>query len=153
MIAPHHKTESSGCQPIKFTLPQDSILTKLVVLHIREGHRVLTQKKKTQPILFVTPRSGSQFGDSTLCQYWDSLLKRTAPFRHVTITSLRSAFVESYTAAYGVPEHEWEGAAAVMGNSVAQWHATYAPTLKQRRGQAAVDSYAAFTARVKAEHH
>ena len=34
-----------------------------------------------------------------------------------------------------------EGAAAIMGNSVAQWKATYAPTLKRRRAQEAADNF------------
>ena len=33
-----------------------------------------------------------------------------------------------------------EGAAAIMGNSVAQWRAVYAPTLKRRRAQEAADN-------------
>lgn len=147
MFSPHHKNTSRGFPPIEFTLPQ-GMLTRLLVIHIKEGHKLLT-KGKAQPMLFVTPCSGQEFSKSTFCQYWKALQERTAKgkFKPFTITSMRTSFVEAFTGAYGTSMDLWEGAATVMGNSTKQWHARYAPTLRQRRGQAAVDAHAGFRAR------
>lgn len=148
IFAPHHKNTHRGFPAIEVTLPK-GLLTDLLVIHIKEGHTLLT-KGKEQPMLFVTPSSGQPFSKSTICQYWSSLMDRTVhnEFQSCTITALRTAFVEGYTGAYGMPAEEWEGAANIMGNSSPAWHAHYAPTLRKRRSQAAADSHAVFRARI-----
>ena len=35
----------------------------------------------------------------------------------------------------------WVGAASIMGNSVRQWKASYAPTLRMRQAQLAMDTF------------
>jgi hypothetical protein len=56
----------------------------------------------------------------------------------------RTMFVEDYTSEYGVPPEFWDGAAAIMGNSVAQWGQSYNPSKIRRLAQRAVNAHAAY---------
>lgn len=53
----------------------------------------------------------------------------------------RTTYVED--AFEAMPPEHWRGAAAVMGNSVRQWHSSYSPKAKQRCINRAVAAQAA----------
>ena len=55
---------------VSFTLPPGN-LTKMLLAHIMEGHKMLTLEHSDPPVnLFVQPRSGLPFSDATLSQFW-----------------------------------------------------------------------------------
>lgn len=144
LIAPHHKNDRRGFDPIEVTYPK-GLLGRLFEIHINEGHRLLTDDE--QPMLFVSG-SGRAFNDTTFCHLWKKILMRS-PFEHFGASAIRSTFVEAYTGAYGMEPMHWEGAAAVMGNTTRQWRVTYAPVMRQREAQVAVDAHHEFRSRVQ----
>ena len=58
----------------------------------------------------------------------------------------RTMFVDEFSAAFGVLPKDWaEGAANIMGNTVEQWKASYAPKRKSRLAQLAIASHQLIT--------
>ena len=76
-------------------------------------------------------------------------MARTAPasLSYFRPTLARTIFVEDYTSNAGVAPEHWDGAAAVMGNSVRQWDATYNPSKRSRQAQGAVAQHGACMSR------
>lgn len=54
----------------------------------------------------------------------------------------RSLFVEAFTEANPQDHNLWEGAATMMGNSLAAWRRVYNPSRKRRLAQLAVNAHA-----------
>ena len=144
-VAPHHKTERrQGGKVLTYMLPQGSV-EELLLIHIKEGHAILCHHYgKDQPMLFMT-RSGSAYDDISFPQWWQSFFEsRWGPPVGVTYfppTKGRNLFVEHYMATTGNYPEEWEGAACAMGNSVKQWKEHYAPRMRDRLAQEAVNSH------------
>jgi hypothetical protein len=163
-VAPHHKNDRrSGVvsMTITYALPADA-LTRLMAVHIREGHQLLRAlHRKRQPRLFMS-NTGLEFADPKLGDlrfdvWWKaffhgklgpaSLMQRQAGAGAVPYfppSKGRNIFVEYYMATTGNshPGDSWEGAANAMGTSVKQWREFYAPTIRQRMAQQAVDGLA-----------
>lgn len=147
-IAPHHKTERKGFSAITFTLPE-GIFTKLLLLHIDYGHKLLTQfTGDHMPFLFAT-KSGKQFSAANFTQYWGILMKSAKDIPYFPPSLARTSFVDSYTSLFGEEPDAWEGAATVMGNTVKMWNEMYNPLKRGREAQDAVDRHVDFAERVK----
>lgn len=136
------------------TYPEDSELVTMLTAYLVEGHALLAGYDGNHlcPYVFVS-RHRTRFSDATFTTYWEGLIEREGlsdveksfpPIR------LRTSFVSSYTnPRYGRGEDEWEGAANIMGTSVRQFKAVYAPDLRAHQSQQAVDAHAAFRDRVQ----
>ena len=147
-IAPHHKTERRGFSAISFDLPE-GIFTKLLLLHIDHGHRILTQYTGDyMPFLFST-RMGKQFSACNFTQYWGILMKSAKDIPYFPPSLARTSFVDSYTSVFGEEPEAWEGAATVMGNTVKMWNEMYNPLKRGREAQAAVDRHEGFADKVR----
>ena len=140
--APHHKTESRGVAPIEFELP-DGELADLLLVHIKKGHKLLTQTTgEACTSLFVTA-TGKPFENSNFTQYWQKIMITSSNVPYFPPNLARTVFVEQYTSANGMPPEMWDGAAAVMGNHVETWGVHYNPSARKRKAQKAVDAHQA----------
>jgi hypothetical protein len=144
-VAPHHKTERrQGGRVLTYMVPEGP-LTHLMLIHIKEGHAVLCDNMgREQPLLFMT-RAGNGFDDVTFPQWWASFFDSPwGPPSDVTYfppNKGRTIFVEHYMSTTGNHPEEWEGAAYAMGNSIKQWREHYAPQMRDRLAQEAVNSH------------
>ena len=148
-IIPHHKNDReqgmSGA-PIEYMLPAASLLNKLLVLHIEEGHdRITSRTRMVEPHLFVDSYGrGMDSAKGRFTSYWRTLMKHTVsptdlpPFAP---SLARRSFVEWYTAETGALPYLWDGTADIMGNSVGQFLKTYNSSFKKRRMQDTVDDF------------
>lgn len=131
----HGKTDKHGnFTPLEICLPRGP-LAFLLLAHICSGQEVLLDNNDPYRVtpLFLSG-GGNPFTDATFSQWWSALLKRSAPeLPHFPPSLARTAFVEDYTSKYGVPPDMWDGAAAIMGNSVSTWLKSYNPSHRRRR--------------------
>ena len=147
-IAPHHKTDRRGFAAIQIDLP-GGIFTKLLLIHIDHGHKVLTQGTGDyMPYLFST-RSGKPFSTANFTQYWKAIMKTAVGVPYFAPSLARTSFVNTYTNEFGVEPALWDGAATIMGNTVKMWNEQYNPLKRGREAQAAVDRHSAFADVVK----
>ncbi len=139
-IAPHHKNDRRGSnQVLSYDLPAGP-LTQLMLIHIREGHGVMTHTyKHAQPHLFMSG-SGMAFTDVMFANWWHGFYhSHKGPLPYFPPSKGRTLYVENFIASTGhQPQESWEGAALAMGNSVKQWHEFYAPRMRHRLAQEAV---------------
>ena len=111
--------------------------------HVVAGRELLTlESAYPARTMFVTEakEGGNAFSPSTLVHYWSTTMSRTAGdfgLEYFPPSKARTTFVEEFSLEHGHAPDLLEGAAAIMGNSVEQWHATYNPTRKRRLAQAA----------------
>jgi len=147
LIAPHHKTEGArsveSSSPISFTFPL-CILNTLLVWWIKTGwHLVREKKQQASSMVFVSGHLKT-LSASAMVGWWDLFKSKHCPstLKPGTITELRSIFIEAYTEKVPDDENKWHKAALVMGNSLATWKKYYARTLKKRRMQDSIDSFA-----------
>ena len=153
VLAVHHKNDrrtnkvSSG--PIDVLIPLGP-LAELLVFHMEEGWEVIHSDSSCSTIF--SSRGGralhpKPFSPTNFSEYWSQLVRTTAPERLWTLTATlaRTSFVEAYT--MGAEEREWEGAAAVMGNSTSTWKQHYNTIFKNRAMQGAADSFSSFLER------
>ena len=142
-IAPHHKNDRRGSnQVLCYDLPPGP-LTQLMLVHIKEGHGVLTRFfRHAQPHLFMST-SGLAFNDVLFAQWWHGFYHNLhGPKPYFPPSKGRTLFVENFIASTGhQPQDSWEGAALAMGNSVKQWREFYAPRMKGRLAQEAVHKH------------
>ena len=142
-IAPHHKNDRRGANlVISYDLPPGP-LTQLMLIHIREGHRVLASfHRHPQPHLFMSS-SGLAFNDALFAIWWHNFyVNHNGPEPYFPPSKGRTLFVEHFIASTGhQPKESWEGAAMAMGNSVKQWKEFYAPRMKHRLAQDAVHQH------------
>ena len=142
-IAPHHKNDRRGSnQVLCYDLPSGPI-SELMLIHIREGHEVLTHfLRHAQPHLFMSS-SGMEFSDVLFANWWHVFYHSSnGPQPYFPPSKGRTLFVESFIASTGhQPQESWEGAALAMGNSVKQWREFYAPRMKHMLAQEAVHSH------------
>ena len=119
----------------------DGLLKKLLLAHIIGGRQLMTLERAVPSNrLFVNDR-GRPFNDSTFDHYWQKAMTTAAPFglKYFPPSKARTIFVEEYTSVHNEEPDMWDGAAALMGNSVEQWRATYNPSRKRRLAQMAAD--------------
>lgn len=153
ILATHHKNDrrsnkiSSG--PIDVLLPLGP-LSDLLTFWLEEGWGMVHSGSSCSTAF--SSRGGRSlnpkpFSPTNFSEYWIHLVRTTAPERLWTLTATlaRSSFVEAYTK--GTEEGEWEGAAAVMGNSTNTWKQHYSTIFKNRVMQGATDSFASFLER------
>lgn len=147
----HGKNEFRGQGvALDYKLPRGT-LTKLLLAHIGEGHKVLTQATGGEVRLFVTS-TGIPFAKPSLfTQHWEKLMRRCPIAAAKSIPYFppvagRRIFVEGYTSSNGVEPDLWDGAAHVMGTSVRRWGETYNPSRKRRQAQLAVDNHSNYMA-------
>jgi hypothetical protein len=142
-IAPHHKNDRRGSNlVISYDLPPGP-LTQLFLIHIREGHGVLSRfHRHAQPHLFMSS-SGLAFTDTLFAVWWATFYSsHKGPEPYFPPSKGRTLFVEHFIASTGhQPQESWEGAAMAMGNSVKQWREFYAPRMKHRLAQEAVHKH------------
>jgi hypothetical protein len=138
----HGKTDKHGnFTPLDITIPRGP-LSFLLLAHITAGQEVLVGGDINDPYrimpLFLSG-GGNAFSDATFCQWWKALLKRSAPhIPHFAPTLARTSFVENYTSEYGLRPEMWDGAAAIMGNSVNTWFKNYNPRHRNKKAQEVV---------------
>jgi hypothetical protein len=146
-VVVHGKNDRhQGASPLKFIFPRGP-LTKLFLAHVLEGQHILTlERAEPMSRLFVT-RLGKEYSDATFSQHWKYLLEGTSTLKYFPPSSARTVFVEDYTSKFGVEPEMWDGAAAIMGNTVRQWGASYNPSRRQRIAQRAVDGHAEYSTR------
>ena len=118
---------------MQLTIPNGPLL-KLLLAHIVEGRALLTLEDPLPARTLFVNDKGNAFTASTLVQYWAKVMKRTAVqhgLEYFCPSKARTVFVEEYTKLHGQSPDLMDGAAAIMGNSVEQWHATYNPSRKR----------------------
>lgn len=123
----------------------DTPLLKLWLAHILEGRNLLTLESSDPARTMFVSEAGNSFSPSTLVHYWDTSMRRTATaygIEYFSPSKARTIFVEEFSRLHGHSPDLLDGAAAIMGNSVEQWHATYNPTRKRRLAQAAAGAVA-----------
>jgi hypothetical protein len=137
--------------PLEYTLPRGP-LSKLVLAHVKEGHKLLTLEREDSMLRLFVTKQGKEFNDATFCQFWETLMSSTASgMKYFPPSLARTVFVEDYTSEYGVEPDMWDGAAVIMGNSTAQWSASYNPSRKRRIAGRAINGHEAYvTARTGA---
>ena len=143
-IVVHNKTDRRPTiNDLEFTIPRGPLL-KLFIVHIKAGHAILTADLNTEMLNLFVRENGKDFSSSQFTQMWMMLMSKTAPagLPYFRPSLGRTIFVEEYTSAAGAPPELWDGAAAVMGNTVRQWNATYNPSRKRRMAQGAVGAHA-----------
>lgn len=153
-IAPHHKNDRRGSnQVLTYDLPPGE-LTQLMLIHIQEGHEAMTtgSGRPAQPYLFMTS-AGHAFNNCTFSQWWFGFYcTHGGPKPHFPPSKGRTLFVEHFISSTGQQPHEWEGPALAMGNSVKQWREFYAPRMKGRLAQEAVQKHQAWRESLVAGH-
>ena len=142
-VAPHHKNDRRGSnQVLCYDLPPGP-LTHLMLIHIKEGHSLLTRHHRhAQPHLFMSG-SGLAFSNALFANWWHGFYhSHKGPLPFFPPSKGRTLFVEHYIASTGhQPQECWEGPALAMGNSVKQWREFYAPRMKGRLAQEAVHQH------------
>lgn len=124
---------------MEYALP-DGALVKSLLAHINAGHTLLTLGQSGMTSLFVS-RHGNQFSNATFCHFWKALMGQVNKQEYFPPSTLRTMFVEEYTSAHGAEPEMWDGCAAIMGNSVAQWRQNYNPSAKKRAADRAIQSF------------
>ena len=153
IFAPHHKNDrrsnkmASG--PIDVLIPSGP-LTDLLVFWLEEAWGMVHDGSSCNTAF--SSRGGralnpKPFSPTNFSDYWTQLVQTTAPqcLVNMTATMARTSFVEAYTR--GTEQSEWEGAAAVMGNSTSTWKQHYSTVFKKRSMQDATDSFSSFLER------
>jgi hypothetical protein len=143
----HGKNEFRGSGvDLQYMLPRGT-LTKLILAHINDGHRLLTQETGGNPSLFVT-KTAKSFANAPplFTQFWKRIMDQCPiAARHCLPyfppNAGRRIFVEGYTSRTGCDPEFWDGAALVMGTSLSRWEASYNPSRKRRLAQVAVDQH------------
>ena len=127
---------------LRFDLPP-SDLSKLLLAHISAGRRLLTLEQPYPSNRLFVNDQGKPFTDVTFVHYWGKcmLTARAFDIQYYPPSRARTIFVEEWTAVHQEEPDMWDGAAAVMGNSVEQWRQTYNPSRKRRLAQLAVDTH------------
>jgi hypothetical protein len=145
IVVVHSKNDRRPANaPLEYTLPRGP-LTKLVMAHVAEGHKLLTLEREDYMLRLFVTKQGKEFNDVTFCQFWETLMSGTAKgIKYFPPSMARTVFVEDYTSEYGVEPDMWDGAAVIMGNSTAQWRASYNPSRKRRVAQRAVRGHEAY---------
>jgi len=127
---------------MEYTFPGGP-LTKLMLAHIKQGHQILTQSKGDKMVrLFVSAKGNAFKKAPNFTQYWAHLMSKvdTHGQAYFAPSVARTMFVEEYTGAHGAEPEYWDGCAAIMGNTTAQWRASYNPSRKRRAaGRALAD--------------
>jgi hypothetical protein len=124
---------------VELVIP-DSLLLKLWLAHIVEGRELLTLESPFPARTMFVSEGGNSFTPSTLVHYWSTTMRRTAAeheLEYFRPSRARTIFVEEFSKMHGHSPELLDGAAAIMGNSVEQWHATYNPNRKKRLAEAA----------------
>lgn len=149
-IIVHNKNDRKPCiNDLEFIMPRGP-LVKLFLVHIKAGHALLVENQQVPMVNLFVREDGSDFSDSEFTQWWGKLMARTAPsgLPYFRPSLARTIFVEEYTSRVGADPEHWDGAAAVMGNSVRQWKATYNPSRQRRLAQGAVKAHKACMDRI-----
>ena len=117
--APHHKNERRGFAAIEFMVPEGP-LTKMILLHVQHGHRVLTQASGEEERCLFVSRVGRSFTAVTFCHFWKTIMGAALgmgiPYFRPSLA--RTAFIDMYTSMTGMNPTLWDGAATIMGNTV-----------------------------------
>ena len=147
----HGKTQRmNNFTRVSYILP-DGDLTKLFLLHIKQGHAllVLEQPYKTRTLIVGKRGADISHNNSLFTHLWNDIMHK-CPIRKAykletfPPNDARTMFVETYTSDTGNAPEFWDGAAVVMGNSVQQWGASYNPSKRSRLAQQAVDAHQAY---------
>jgi hypothetical protein len=146
----HGKTQRmNNFTRVSYILP-DGDLTKLFLLHIKQGHAllVLEQPYKTRTLIVGKRGADISHNNSLFTHLWNDIMHK-CPIRKAykletfPPNDARTMFVETYTSDTGNAPEFWDGA-AVVGNSVQQWGASYNPSKRSRLAQQAVDAHQAY---------
>ena len=144
-MAPHHKTDRRGFGAIEFEMPSGP-LTRMLLLHIDYGHKLITQCVGDNVKTLFNSRAGQAFSAPTYTHYWKTIMKSATKVPYFPPSLARTSFVDQYTTLNGEEPALWEGAATVMGNTVKTWMLQYNPLKRARDAQAAVDRHSDFAA-------
>lgn len=140
---------------VSLTVP-DGLLNKLLFIHARDGHALLTQGdggQASQGRFFVNPARGQRFDDSGFSNWWKNMMERGGAVKTYGVSFFppsraRNIFVISYRKHNeGEPSDVFEGAAAIMGNSPKQWDASYDMKKRQREADLMMRSFPQFVNR------
>lgn len=149
----HGKNDRRQCREmynVSFTLPEGPI-SKLLLAHLFEGQHLLTHHlPDNHGHMFVTG-SGASFSNAVFTQYWAKLMRRAEAeygLAYFPPSLARTIFVEDYTLVHGSSPDMLEGAAAIMGNTVAQWEKSYNPSKRRRLAREVVAHHHKFARQV-----
>lgn len=126
------KRLAKACYNINFSIPHGDLL-KLLLTHITVGHEVMSKGKVIKRMFFSC--SELPFSNATFIHYWEKLMSwdaRDFGLQYFPPSAARKIFIEDYTALHGAEPDMLDGAAAVMGNTVKQWKASYWPSRRRR---------------------
>lgn len=123
---------------ISFFIPHGDFF-KLLMAHIMFGHDVISMGMPIEELFFSCGMM--RFSNATFTQYWEKLMGwdgSTFGLSYFPPSFARKIFIEDYMATHGAEPDMLDGAAAVMGNTVKQWKASYMPQRRKRLASMAV---------------
>ena len=134
----------SGAAPLDYSFP-DGPLVKMLLAHIKQGHRILTQSSGKKMVRLFVSKYGNEFSNVTFTHFWTSLMTGGQVDTHgqayFAPSVARTMFIEEWTASHGEEPETWDGCADIMGNSVSQWFKSYNPSYKRRRMDKAIKAH------------
>lgn len=68
-------TRRDGAAPLEYTLPRGN-LVKLLLSHIEQGHKVLTQCTGEDMVMLFTNKSGGELTNVNLVWTWGQIMKK-----------------------------------------------------------------------------
>ena len=83
--------------PLSYSLPEGP-LVKLLLAHIHEGHKLLTQQRGSHAITLFVSNHGHTFTGSTFTQYWKNLMGSidTNGMRYYPPNDFRTSFIVEF---------------------------------------------------------
>lgn len=134
-----------------FDLPEGD-LTAMLRVHIRMGVYIISRRRRPQKLFHS--RGRNPLSSSGFSNYWKGYVMADAAESGVEpccATAFRTLFVENFTCTEGgMPEELWEGAAIIMGNSVATWCTTYWPSMRRKKAELVIRDYKKFVEKHRA---
>lgn len=145
LALPHHKNEKAwGHVGIDLVLPDE--LAQLLYKFLTQPHQKLRDyhnfAEANCPFVFMS-KTGKGFDNATFSTYWTNWLLANGGNR-MPPSFCRQVFVAERRDDARVVGPSDQGAALIMGNSVAQWDKWYDMQFEGRLGQNAVDAMASW---------
>ena len=119
LVMPHHKNDTRvGSVPIQVELPEQ--LHELVLSYLSQGHHV-----HSPSCAYLFSRKGQPYTLSALSYHFKKIYSKAGAQGSINIQLLRHIWVSERFGEERAPCPRDSAAARIMGNSVAQWQATY----------------------------
>ncbi len=156
----HGKNDKRACKlayNVSLTVPTDGLLNKLLLVHARDGHPLLTEEDggaSSSGRFFVNPSHGQRFNCSDFSNWWSNMMRQGGAVSNFGLTvfaptKARNIFVTEFKKHQGPNSADvFEGAAAIMGNTPRQWKESYDYGLRQREADRMMDAFPHYVERL-----